>query len=368
MNIPDIIPDLKSSPLFNLSLSSKELFHSNFIAWICEAYPIEFGEILIKKFNLKNENIEFGIKNVQRERKNIDLTIEFEFDRLIIENKVKSIPDKEQLKRYRDKSNDNDTFVLLTLIPPNFTSTQLGWHVISYKDIISIFNDLSKNISEENIYHKNIIKDYTFFIKTLINITESLSFDIKNEFYDYYGEDYEIFRKIRLHDLYIKYKYNQIVSEIHSFLSSKLENVKISKGVRYSHEIHKGQLVISFNLVNGKGVVNIDFSNENETIYGIMLDGNRYNHYMYTWGETNKIRYEIGDTLRSNNKWFTFDFISEHESYPKKGKNFNKFKDMIYRSAKIQSKTSMIDLLEIIYRDTIKMMKISTNANKIYNK
>jgi hypothetical protein len=30
---------LKKSPLFNLSLASKELFHSNFLAWLCEAYP-----------------------------------------------------------------------------------------------------------------------------------------------------------------------------------------------------------------------------------------------------------------------------------------------------------------------------------------
>ena len=27
---------LKTSPMFNLSLSSKELFHSNFLYWICK--------------------------------------------------------------------------------------------------------------------------------------------------------------------------------------------------------------------------------------------------------------------------------------------------------------------------------------------
>lgn len=33
------IKDLKESPLYNLSLVNKELFHSNFIAWFGKTYP-----------------------------------------------------------------------------------------------------------------------------------------------------------------------------------------------------------------------------------------------------------------------------------------------------------------------------------------
>lgn len=39
------IDELSSSPLFNLSLSSKELFHSNFLAWLAQHYPDFFVEI-----------------------------------------------------------------------------------------------------------------------------------------------------------------------------------------------------------------------------------------------------------------------------------------------------------------------------------
>lgn len=89
------IIELKSSPIFNLSLSSKELFHSNFIAWICDNYPNEFGNILINKFNLDVECKE--IISTKREAKNLDLIIEFKSIKLIIENKVKSVPNKDQL-------------------------------------------------------------------------------------------------------------------------------------------------------------------------------------------------------------------------------------------------------------------------------
>lgn len=37
---------LKKSPLFNLSLANKELFHSNFIAWFGKLYPELFIQLI----------------------------------------------------------------------------------------------------------------------------------------------------------------------------------------------------------------------------------------------------------------------------------------------------------------------------------
>ena len=42
------VTSLKGSPLFNLSLASKELFHSNFLAWLCEAYPDFMGPLFAR--------------------------------------------------------------------------------------------------------------------------------------------------------------------------------------------------------------------------------------------------------------------------------------------------------------------------------
>ena len=51
----DIIKNLKESPLYNLSLANKELFHSNFIAWFGEKYPTYFIN-LINKLLPEKEN------------------------------------------------------------------------------------------------------------------------------------------------------------------------------------------------------------------------------------------------------------------------------------------------------------------------
>ena len=112
------LEDLKKSPLFNLSLSSKELFHSNFIAWLCDNYKEIMSEIFKKYISSSDENILIkGI--VQREMKNIDLTLTFSNnEKLYIENKVKSLPSLSQLQKYKNKirkSDLNPHFLLLSL-------------------------------------------------------------------------------------------------------------------------------------------------------------------------------------------------------------------------------------------------------------
>lgn len=116
---------LRNSPMFQLSLSSKELFHSNLLAWLAEDPDTMnlFVEVL-KLFRLKEERakeLADGIRNgtymVLREYKNFDFCIceklknwkedseeEYVPGRvvLVLENKFKSIPYEVQLKGYED--------------------------------------------------------------------------------------------------------------------------------------------------------------------------------------------------------------------------------------------------------------------------
>ena len=61
------INKLKESPLFNLSLSSSELFHSNFLYWVANNYKKEFGEMFAPY--LKEVPSDLTIHNVYREKK-----------------------------------------------------------------------------------------------------------------------------------------------------------------------------------------------------------------------------------------------------------------------------------------------------------
>ena len=116
---------LRNSPMFQLSLSSKELFHSNLLAWLAEDPGTRdlFVEVL-KLFRLEEERakeLADGIRGneymVLREYKNFDFCIceklknwkedseeEYVPGRvvLVLENKFKSIPYEVQLKGYED--------------------------------------------------------------------------------------------------------------------------------------------------------------------------------------------------------------------------------------------------------------------------
>ena len=77
------IKKLKKSPMFNLSLSSKELFHSNFLAWIAEDEDTkELFESILELFGLEKETAQDyakGIRDshyiVKREYHNFDFCI-----------------------------------------------------------------------------------------------------------------------------------------------------------------------------------------------------------------------------------------------------------------------------------------------------
>ena len=93
MNIEQSLDKLKQSPLFAISLSSKELFHSNFWAWLIEYNPeyakVFFDDIVVDS----NENLK-----VCREEKNRDITIHYQNKEYVIENKLKSMPYINQLE------------------------------------------------------------------------------------------------------------------------------------------------------------------------------------------------------------------------------------------------------------------------------
>ena len=42
------LEQLKKNPVFQLSLSAKELFHSNFLYWIASSYPKLFNRVMKK--------------------------------------------------------------------------------------------------------------------------------------------------------------------------------------------------------------------------------------------------------------------------------------------------------------------------------
>ena len=222
------IDRLRKSPLFNLSLASKELFHSNFLAWLCEGYPDLVGP-LFGRFTKALCPSYDGLK-VHRELHNIDLTIDFpNHERLIVENKVKSIASKEQLEKYSDQEQDQHTaFLLLSVTRPAFFPSDdhvfcavggAAWRFLSYKDLVAQLEPIIESISARDKYHGELIKDYVGFLTSLVAIASHVSVNWEDEEEQFFRpEEVQMLRKIRLHDLMDKIRYAQLVERIENRL------------------------------------------------------------------------------------------------------------------------------------------------------
>ena len=138
---------LEQSPMLQLSLGSKELFHSNFLYWLWKAEPDAFWKIM-SGFNIIQED---GME-VYREKNNFDFSIYNKdgYVVAVIENKVKSVPDKVQLEGYDSKikkilKNKPDKIeknkrILLSLMESNFNAS--GWKKWSYWGYLELLNYL----------------------------------------------------------------------------------------------------------------------------------------------------------------------------------------------------------------------------------
>lgn len=339
---------LKESPLFNLSLSSKELFHSNMFYWICETYRETLGPILAENIGIEAAPIE----ETKREKLNTDLTIRFKNNKkVVIENKVKSIPNPAQLKKYEQNIPDINKFVLLSLFQPSFEAVSTKWKHFDYSVYGKI---LEKLISElENgknpytdkpdfVYHLSLLKDYNNFIAALVVITETITIDFENGLFDF-NKNHSQYQEIRLHDLYTKRIYSLILSKLTQLLPPEKDNW-------HTH----------INYLNGKGIISIEYRAQS-SILGIMIDGHSYLHFIRPNEKSDQTK--IAERLLNNGKWLNPKLRDNELQYPKAPKTFNKYGMMLYRSVKIPANYPLKEFLNNIEKDLEAISKVQNNIN-----
>ncbi len=160
---------LMNSPTFACSLGSKELFHSNVWAYLIQQDPIFFTAF-------KEDNKE-KIINIYREHLHMDLIVQTKSFVYVIENKTKSLPNKNQLDKYKtlieQKYGDNYYLILTGLSEKESIPLPKEWHYLNYSTI----SDRIIHIIENNRFNcKNIpgflafISDYAHMIKSLNSI------------------------------------------------------------------------------------------------------------------------------------------------------------------------------------------------------
>lgn len=190
-----IIDELSNNAMFAMSLTSKELFHSNIWAWILRKYPKVFTPVFYPEYN-KKDKIE-----VLREYKNTDLFLKIGDKSIIIENKLKSLPDKTQLERYNKQFLKTvDKTILVSYFSPLFTSgydSLLSYDYL-FEKIKECFESTKLTVFENT--DSTLIQCYLEFLNLLNQLLHSVDFDSNDKIGELWAiiRDKEIQEKLKV--------------------------------------------------------------------------------------------------------------------------------------------------------------------------
>lgn len=278
-----IVENLKGNPIFNMSLASKELFHSNFLEFLWNvnhtAFIEMFNSFLPEDKHLKNREDYY----LKREKDNFDICLYHDnqhYD-LIIENKVKSIPYKEQLQSYEERAKNSSgcLFILLTLSDDFPDKNDVGnWHIVEYSRLCQAIIECYQNCGERlNRY----ITDYCDFIEQLVALKEIIiPKDFRNSKVPLFKEcDINTLKSIRMHDLYIKLRSSIFALSLKKELESRGINVAVIH--KYSErKMMADKKIVNLNVSINQGVgqIAVWICDKNTNTFEIVIQGKQYRH------------------------------------------------------------------------------------------
>ena len=391
-----IIGNLKKNPIFSMSLGSKELFHSNFLEYLFTLDASLFIGMMNGFLPAANKLQGRFTYYLDRELKDFDICIYHEekdnkgevrtvYD-IVLENKVKSIPYKEQLKLYANKAKGSAgcRFILLTLSKnfPDFGDPDIAnWITLGYADLLNGINTFfvkSGKLSAKTMFY---LSDYCSFICEMDKLGQILTPNLGQVLFD--RSDILCLEKIRLHDLYIKLRSSWFAMT----LKNELNNVGIPTNVVHSFKKCKYRFVnINIDMNQGNGQIaawicdgsQVDKDgNMAANLFEVVIQGNQFRHGINqqsigTPGKTGKERLnELFDRLGTIQDAKPLDFLffgnqqksvcpnkaGKHRNYPlQKSGPFDCYgDDYLYRYTVIGNNETIGILLKRMVSD-IKMI------------
>ena len=385
LNDSDELEELYKNPMFRISLGSKELFHSNFLAFLWDCDKQAFLNMIYhllpegKKINV-NELLKKDELTIYREKENLDLCICHTKNNkdcidIIIENKVKSIPYIEQLDEYRQtaakpqyKNSTAVTYILLTLaeVFPNKEAIERDWNIITYDQLVKAI---------KQYYHKNNIEprlqqyvaDYTDFIEKLSAL------QIVDKFNDepfHNPAIIEAYHKKKLSDLYLKQRGSYFICLLLNKITEAQENNRLGKrevkwgaksqasGKNVVDNSKNAIIYLASGMNRGKSTITIHiYPKESQSSYALQIEGNQYRHMFIQSGLIAKRSIKVEQHL-NNMPFFAQDQLPEPLQKDWQGrKAFNQYKpDCLYKYVTYPQETKGVDMLNYVVDDIIKVL------------
>ncbi len=328
--------EFKKSLLCTLSLSSKELFHSNMIGWLLENNPA-----FAKKF-FEREDLA-RVSKVEREKFNFDLLVTADGMNYVIENKVKSVPNRGQIEDYKEKARRKKLeakFILLSLVEPSdeFKRDFPDVRVISYEEI----HEWIVEVVPCDVYLESLLTDYAMLLSTLIRIKSLASNFHTDDHFSFKKEDAEILRGIRLFDVAQKIRYSCLAAICDRSLTDiklpNLDRLKKSTEVALTRSIGLMSIKIRFGEI---------------LLIGIQIQGDQYRLSIESTDKSDV--QHLAEKLRNEDLWLNPP-DPHRKMILKFGKNFK----YVYSSVRGKSGEKLVgrvvEDISRLFRDRTKIL------------
>jgi hypothetical protein len=302
---------LALSPTFAMSLGGKELFHTNFLAFLLETNDVELDALrraLREALSFPVFDNELSTCIVWREKGNLDFiaiplmsgteqeaeAVPVKNRALMVEAKMKSIPTKEQLEKYlqkdikisypedtqefkitlhmRDRTQPQDSLVLRLLTPTGETVHRL-WIGIQWGTVATA---IQNNVQAAPASLQAILTDYAQSLQHMVSLVntvyervdEAWSERGRMKYKCLYDELTHVeFRKIRLHDLTGKAGFDALLRHITTYLPQHNENAT-DTFIRYVH------------FSRSQPGLTIEIPVDPNYRLGVQIQGSSYRHFL----------------------------------------------------------------------------------------
>ena len=370
--------ELKASPMLYLSGGSKELFHSNFLYWLGVNYRDSFQELMTKMCCINAPWPEGW--TIQREHKHLDLCVTYkEGAFVIIENKVKSLPDLMQLRRYEQVYANHDngcTYVVLSLVKDfpghEYLDENTRWQIHHYDELAQMISDCCPD-SIISLEHRPYIRDYCQYVSNLSMMAEEWRIDEHEPFLSQCDD----LRELRLNDIYEKVRYAQIAA----LLAEKLRTVLVKDTdeeravlgmsnidviLRRREDADEilsfygcpeakpfGQVFIGSGMSHGVGLVEAKIKITEDCCLVIQVQGNHYCHAI----ERENIFEKTGKLSMLQLMFMNFEFGGLKERLAEADSEICHYKTgFVYRWQKVLPSHTVADIIDAMSTDIIEIM------------
>lgn len=354
--------------MFQLSLASKELFHSNFLFWVWRLNPELFKTMIQKLTSDPTIGSDWPDKYIlKREYNNYDLCVLGENSKvlLVIENKVKSIPSLKQLNEYLREGNRHILLSLSSDFPEKEKIEH--WEIVNYETLGKTLKELSTKYAL-SAYHRDIIHDYSDMIQHLHQVQLEWSIDSDT---DFFNSDNDCII-LRINDIKEKIRFSKMLMMLKKRIVDEF-GIEPDLNTDRDHVFNTdSEVFINWGMTRGMGLLEVKILVAKNIALLVQVQGDQYRHAVELYGAGKKFEDNWKDVLQNSKlNWFFRGDMIRNPFHPflnsglpltiwPKNRGCNHYgNQFLYQSIKIPANTKVSELLDMIVADCLKIKDLT---------